>query len=165
MAVNTPQDAHRQLVTEAEHSWTLGLMAYAIVEDQKYEWIAHLKETEGREPTTTEIENWFRSRTPESFTRVVADAEHALQLVADDALEEIIGDERRGAFESGIVEAVNGMTGSWRQFGIGIGASLVGAILFAILILVVAFIAIDNRSIVDLVKESPNDHVEQHEAE
>ncbi|MDA0231379.1 MAG: hypothetical protein O3B21_14490 [Proteobacteria bacterium] len=95
MAVNTSQDTHRQLVTEPVYSWTLGLMAYAIVEDQKYEWIAHLKKTEDREPTPAEIENWFRSRTPESFTRAVADAEHALQLVADDALARIIHDGHR----------------------------------------------------------------------
>ena len=57
----SPEEAHRRLVAEAEYSWTLGLMAYAIVEDQKYEWIAHLRNVEDREPTTAEIEIWFRN--------------------------------------------------------------------------------------------------------
>lgn len=34
-------DTHRILVEEAEHSWTLGLLAFAIMEDRRFDWMKH----------------------------------------------------------------------------------------------------------------------------
>ena len=118
--IKSSLDVHKMLVTDAEHSWTLGLMAYAIVEDQKHEWISHITMLNDREPTHTEIEEWFRQRTPESFHRALADAENTLQLVADDALKEIIEIERREVLEQAVIQSIESHSGGWRQFGKGL---------------------------------------------
>ncbi len=162
--IKSSQDVHKMLVTGAEHSWTLGLMAYAIVEDQKHEWISHVSTLKHREPTHPEIEEWFLQRTPESFHRAIADAENTLQLVADDALKEIIEIERREVLEQAVIQSIERHSGGWRQFGIGVAAGLVSALLFAVLIIIVAVIVLDNRSLVDLAKIASTEQINEEDS-
>ena len=47
-----PEDVYKELVENRpdDEEWLLGLVAFAVVEEQKIEWIKHQKENSGQIP-------------------------------------------------------------------------------------------------------------------
>jgi hypothetical protein len=142
--VSNSADVHRFLVDEAKYSWTLGLLAFAIIEDQKFDWIAHFRENFGRDPDESEIIYWYEQQPESEFTRAIADAEHALQLVADDALKDILDRERLEVERGVVVTEIRLSRRFLPQFGINVAAGIISSLLFAaILVLIALFVFLD----------------------
>jgi hypothetical protein len=53
------EDVYRRMVEESEESCLLGLMAFAIVEEQRIEWMKHFAEHNGRTPNEVDVRNWY----------------------------------------------------------------------------------------------------------
>lgn len=154
--VSNSADVHRLLVDEAQHSWELGLLAFAIIEDQKFDWIAHFRENNGRDPDEAEIRNWYEQQPESEFTRAIADAEHALQLVADDALKDILDRERLEVERGVIVSEIRLSRRFWPQFGINVAAGVISSLLFAAILVLFALLVFLDPSPIGWVRSPPS---------
>src|SRR5688572_5598906 len=62
-------DIYRELVEESDDNWLLGLVAFAVFEEQRIEWAKHRLETRGHAPTAAEVSAWYESQPPSALTR------------------------------------------------------------------------------------------------
>lgn len=53
--ISGPEDAYRILVEESEENWLRGLLAFAIVEEQRIEWAKHFERHNERPPDTADV--------------------------------------------------------------------------------------------------------------
>ena len=57
-----PEDVYRELVDESEEHWLYCLIAFAIVEEQKIEWIKHYEEQYNTPPSPDQIREWYEQQ-------------------------------------------------------------------------------------------------------
>ena len=123
--ISSSEDLFRQLVEEGEDGWLLGLLAFAIAEEQRMDWMKHLRERNGESPDAEEIEGWYQQQPPNILLRAKSDAENVLGQYADEVLEQVLPTERREILESAIVREMREVRKFWPQFGINVaGGSL-----------------------------------------
>jgi len=58
------QDTYRELVEESNESWLLGLVAFAVVEEQRVEWMRHYEKSHGALPTADQVHGWVEPQPP-----------------------------------------------------------------------------------------------------
>ena len=138
--ISSSEDLYRQLVEDGEDSWLLSLLAFAIAEEQRMDWMKHTREQEGVFPDTEAIKDWYQQQPPNVMSRARGDAENVLQQYVDEVLEEVLANERREIMESAIVREIREVRRLWPQFGINVAGGLVGAFLFAAMLATLAFI-------------------------
>ncbi len=143
-------DVYRQLVEEADESWLYGLVCFAIVEEQRIEWMKHFEENNGNSPSTQDIQHWYEQQPEGVLLRAKGTAENALQLYADLVLQEILETERREVAESVIVSEVRLIRRFWPLFGINVAAGFASALLFAAVLVVLALVVLTDVSPVKL---------------
>lgn len=149
MRLSNSEDAHRLLVEEAEHSWTLGLMAFSILEDRRFDWMKHFAENNGRRPNADEITYWYEQQSERVLQDVLADAESALTLLVEDALEEV----RRGIEQDVIVQEIRQGRRFLPQFGISVAGGVVSALIFAAILVVLAFLVFVDPSPIKFMRD------------
>lgn len=152
MKLTNSKDAHRSLVEEAEHSWTLGLLAFAILEDRRFDWMRHFTENNGEPPTPEEITHWYEQQSERVLQDVVADAENALTLFVQDALEEV----RRDIEQDVIVQEIRQGRRFLPQFGTSVAGGVASALIFAAILAIVAWVVLSDISPVGLVRGNLN---------
>jgi hypothetical protein len=152
---------YRSLVEqEEETSWLLGLVAFAVFEERRIEWMQHFEEQNKKVPTADEIQNWYEQQPDGALLRAKGDAEGVLQVYAQDVEEEILV-SHRGVIESEvIVSEIRSLKRPWAEFGINVGAGFVSAFLFAAILTAFAFIVFADTSPVDLRKFIGNNESE-----
>src|SRR5690606_40951989 len=75
-----PEDIYRELVEESDENWLYGLVAFAVIEEQRIEWMKHMQENTGRLPTPEQVSEWYQQQPPNCLLRAKGTAENALQL-------------------------------------------------------------------------------------
>ena len=150
--ISNSQDVYRQLVEESDEDWLYGLVAFAVVEEQRIEWMKHFDEHNGHVPDTNEIQHWYEQQPEGVLLRSKGTAENALQVYADEVLQEIIEIERREASDGVIVGEIRLARRFWPQFGTNVAAGLVSALLFAAVLILVAILVLTDASPVNLWK-------------
>jgi hypothetical protein len=138
------------MVEESDQSWLLGLLAFAIVEEQRIEWMKHFAEHNGRTPNEVDLRNWYEQQPEGVLRRATGEAENALQLFADDVLQEVLEVERRRVAEGVIVNEIRLVRRFWPQFGISAAGGFVSALVFAALLAIIAFVVWQGPSPVQL---------------
>ena len=93
--------------------------------------------------------------------RAKGTAENALQLYADEVLQEILETERREVSEVVIVREIQLARRFWPQFGINVAAGLASAVLFAAVLILVAIIVLTEVSPVNFWKGVIGHQVEE----
>ena len=101
--ISNSEDLYRHLVEDGEDSWLLSLLAFAIAEEQRMDWMKHSREQDGVFPNTEAIKDWYQQQPPSVLSRARGDAENVLQQYVDEVLEEVLTNERREIMESAIV--------------------------------------------------------------
>jgi hypothetical protein len=92
--ISSSEDVYRQHVEESDEAWLYGLVAFAVVEEQRIEWMKHIEEHNGRAPSTVDIQRWYEQQPGGVLLRAKGDTENALTLYADEVLQEILETER-----------------------------------------------------------------------
>jgi len=162
------EDVYRRFVEDADEDWLFGLVTFAIVEEQRIEWMKHNEQLNNRAPNAEQIQKWYEEQPSGVFLRAKGTAENALQAYAADVLEEVLETERREVAESTIVEEIRLARRFWPQFGLNVGAGFASAVLFAAVLAVLAFIVLRDPSPVELGKsivEHPTRKSENGETE
>ena len=85
-----PEDVYDQLVENSEESWILGLVAFAIIEEQRIEWIKHQVEHTGRTPDADEIKSWYEQQPRGVLLRARDTAEARLKDYSSAIVEEVL---------------------------------------------------------------------------
>ena len=147
------EDVYRQFVEESEEAWLYGLVAFAIVEEQRIEWMKHFEKRNGHRPSVDEIQHWYEQQPQGVLLSAKGDAEHALQAYADEVLEEVLEVERRDVAEGVIVSEIRLARRFLPQFGINVAGGLVSTIVFGAILVLVAFLVWTNPSPVDIGKQ------------
>lgn len=139
-------DVYRHFVEDADESWLFGLVCFAVLEEQRIEWMEHFTLHNDGQPTPADIRKWYEQLSPGALLRIKGTAENALQNYADDVVQEILEAERREAIKGVIVSEIRSANGPLRQFGINVAGGLVSALVFAGFLVAVYFVAIADVS-------------------
>jgi len=148
------EDVYRELVENSEESWLLGLVAFAVVEEQRIEWMRHHENNHGALPSPEQVRAWYEQQPPGLLLRAKGTAENALVAYSEEVSAELDSDHRK-EIETGIVVGEIRQLGKfWPQFGVNVAGGFASALLFAAILSVVAFLVFNDTSPVDMVKKS-----------
>ncbi|MEW5818068.1 MAG: hypothetical protein AB1798_22085, partial [Spirochaetota bacterium] len=89
-----PEDIYDELVENSEESWILGLVAFAVVEEQLIEWMKHQTKHTGKTPTADEIKSWYQQQ-PKSVLLRARDTAEARLKDYSTVIVEVVLDETR----------------------------------------------------------------------
>jgi hypothetical protein len=148
------EDVYRELVEDSKESWLLGLVAFAVVEEQRIEWMRHHEKTNGALPTSDQVRAWYEQQPPSVLLRAKGTAENALLAYSEEVATELDSDYRK-EIETGIVVGeIRQLNKFWPQFGVNVAGGFASALLFAAILTLVAFLVFNDTSPVDMVKKS-----------
>ena len=145
-----PEDTYKLLVEESKENWLYGLVAFAIVEEQRIEWMKHYQNNHTGTPTPENIRNWYQQQPYSVLLRAKGTAENALQAYSADVLDIAMEDQRREVEESIVVAEIRALKSFWPQFGVNLAGGFVSALLFAVLLTLVAFFVLNDTSPVQI---------------
>src|SRR5882672_9737983 len=118
----------------------VGLFAFSLVEKDRMEWMAHIRETHGAEPTEHQIAEWYRSKPETYFEEIGKSAFRWFYSFARILLEDEINDIKKLA----IKETIGDVGKFWPNFWIGNLVGLTSNLVFTLLIVMfVVFITSD----------------------
>lgn len=163
MKFSGPEEIYKELVEESEESWLHGLMAFAVIEEQKIEWMRHEEKNTGSIPSANEIKTWYEQQPSGVLLRAKDTAEARLTDYAQISIDEYSSEFQKEIEESIIVAEIRELKAFWPQFGVNLAGGFVSAILFGVLLIIVAFFVINDTSPVEIgsqlrnqVEDNPN---------
>lgn len=154
-----PEDIYEELVEKSDDNWLLGLVAFAVVEEQKIEWINHQKNINGKSPSDAEIRNWYAQQPEGVLLRATDTAESRLKDYSDEVLELVLAEYKEEIAQGIIVNEINELKQFWPQFGINVAGGVVGALIFSALLILISFIAL-NDTFAQKVEQKINNNSE-----
>jgi len=140
--ISGSEDVYRRFVDEAEEDWLYGLVAFAVIEELRIEWMKHFAEHNGGGPSANDIKHWYEQQTESVLLNAKGTSENALQAYASEVLQEVIETERKELLEGAIVDEIRLARRFWPQFGVNVAAGFASALLFAAALTVVYFVAV-----------------------
>jgi hypothetical protein len=146
-------DVYRELVEDSKENWLYGLVAFAVVEEQRIEWMKHYESQNGRMPDDTEIKSWYEQQPDSVLLRAKGTAESALQTYSAEVLEVANGDIRKEIEESVIVSEITKLGSFWPQFGVNLAGGFCSALLFAAFLIIMAYFVLNDTSPVEIGKK------------
>nr|VFK12796.1 MAG: hypothetical protein BECKLPF1236A_GA0070988_100764 [Candidatus Kentron sp. LPFa]VFK28910.1 MAG: hypothetical protein BECKLPF1236C_GA0070990_100764 [Candidatus Kentron sp. LPFa] len=149
---STSDELYRKLVEESEKHWLLGLVTFASIEEQRIEWTGHYEDNNGKPPTLDEIRNWYEQQTEKTLLCVGKDAEDRLREYSKEVLGSIIEEHKKETEEGVIIGEIKKSRHFWPQFWVNLAGGTASAILFAMLLAVIAFIVLNDTSPAQLVE-------------
>ncbi len=81
------EEIYRELVEESDENWILGLVAFAVIEEQRVEWMRHQESNGASLPGPDEIKKWYEQQSEGVLLRAKGTAENALKVFSDDVIE------------------------------------------------------------------------------
>jgi hypothetical protein len=114
------------------------------------EWEKHIEKLEGHPPPDDAVRRWYRDLPPEQLLRAKGEAENSLKAYASEVWDEFRSSEREAVREEIVVQEIRLSRRFWPQFGIGVAAGVVSALMFALLLLALVFIVVRDPSPIGL---------------
>lgn len=148
-----PEDVHRIMVERAKHSWLLGLVAFGIFEDRRFDWMRHFTEHKQRLPTDEEISSWYEQQSPRVVDDIIADAENSLKIYGEEVLEHTIEDLRRETATGVIVDEIRLSRNFWAQLGVNVLGGILSAFIFAAILVILVVIIFSDPSPVKMMQD------------
>jgi hypothetical protein len=123
---------------------------FAVVEEQRVEWMRHHESNHGVLPTQAEIKTWYEQQPSSVLLRAKGTAENSLQTYSNEVLA-LVDEQQRKEIEDGIVVGeIRAMNRFWPQFGVNLAGGFASAILFAALLTLIAFLVLNEHSPVEI---------------
>jgi len=148
------EDVYRELVEDSQESWLLGLVAFAVVEEQRIEWMRHHEKRHGALPTADQVKSWYEQQPPSILLRAKGTAENALLAYSEQVSAELDENYRKEISDGRVGGEIRALNKFWPQFGVNVAGGLASTLLFAALLTVVAFLVFNDTSPVELVKKT-----------
>lgn len=160
-----PEDVYDELIENSEDHWLLGLVAFAVIEEQRIEWMKHQTAHNGGFPSSEEIKNWYKQQPYSVLLRAKDTAETRLKDYSNEIVELIMEDQRKEIEESIIVNEIRETKKFWPQFGVNLAGGFVSALLFGVLLTILAFFVINDTSPTQIganLRKNVNKEVKDH---
>lgn len=141
-----PEEIYAALVEDTERDWLLGLVAFAVIEEQKIEWMKHQQIHNGAEPTSEDVQLWYQQQPEGVLLRALDTAEARLKDYSNVVVDEVIEDTIDEIKESVVVREVRELKRFWPQFGVNLAGGFASAILFTGLLIFMAFVMFNDSS-------------------
>ena len=93
---SSSEDIYKQLVEDSEEDWLYGLVAFAVVEEQRIEWLRHYEKLNAKTPSEEEIRRWYEQQHPNVLLRAKGTAENTLKIYSNKVTELAIDDKLKG---------------------------------------------------------------------
>lgn len=148
------QDIYRELVEDSKESWLLGLVAFAVMEEQRIEWMRHYEESHGTLPNVEQVRGWYEQQPPGALLRAKGTAENALLAYSEEVSDELDAEYRKEIENGIVVGEIRELKQFWPQFGVNVAGGFVSALLFAAILTLFAFLVFNDTSPVEMVKQS-----------
>ena len=147
-----PEDIYKELVENSseDEEWLLGLVAFAVVEEQKIEWMKHQQENNGQPPSTADIESWYQQQPSGVLLRAKDTAIARLTDYGQNTIDTYASEFQKETEEGIIVGEIRGIKKFWPQFGVNLAGGFASALLFAALLTLIAFFVFSDSSPVDI---------------
>ena len=156
-----PEDTYKELVDDKDSDWLFGLVAFAVVEEKKIEWIRHQTEHNGGEPTDEDIRNWYKQLPSGELLRARDTAQARLTDFGKDTINTFLEDYEEEIKEEAIVKEIRSATKFGTQFGINVLGGLASALLFAAILVLLAFVLLNDASPLDIGEKLGHKSTEQ----
>ena len=153
--ISSSNDVYKCQVAESEKNWEegdnwlLGLIAFAVMEEDRIEWSKHFEENNNKAPTPDEVRHWYEQQPNGKLLAARGTASNLLKLYAEDVLEAASEDARREVETGIIVREIQQGRRFGPQVAISVLGGLVAALIFGALITTVYFIAKNDVSPID----------------
>nr|VFK42442.1 MAG: hypothetical protein BECKSD772F_GA0070984_11228 [Candidatus Kentron sp. SD]VFK48247.1 MAG: hypothetical protein BECKSD772E_GA0070983_11189 [Candidatus Kentron sp. SD] len=161
---STSDDIYRELVQESEESWLYGLVAFAIIEERRIDWVRHYEVTNGGPPNSDETRSWYEQQPESELLRAKGEAENALREYSDEVVQSDIEEYGEKIKENIVVSEIRKLGRFWPQFGVNLAGGVTSAVLFAALLLILAFLVLNDISPVQIgvqIGENPKGEIEE----
>lgn len=163
-----PQDIYKKLVEDVaeNENWLLGLVAFAVIEEQKIEWMKHQAENNGVIPAADEVEAWYAQLPTGALLRAKDTAQSRLTDYGNSVIEEYSSDYANEIKEGIIVAEIREAKQFWPQFGVNLAGGFASSVLIAALLTLLAFLLFNDTSESDIAsklksKLEVNSHAEE----
>ena len=150
------EDIYKELVDDSEENWLYGLVAFAVVEEQRIEWMKHYAESNDEMPDAVKVKEWYQQQPQSSLLRAKGTAESALQVYSSEVLDIALDDQRKSVEEGVIIGEIKESRKFWPQFGVSLAGGLAGALLFAAFLAIVAYFVFNDVSPVQIGQQLNN---------
>jgi hypothetical protein len=150
-----PRDVFTRLVDEAEHSFELGLMAFALIENKRFDWMRHVEKYENRTPDQSEIDRWHRELPPSELRIAVDHAESMLRNSAETIMGEVLDLEVRRVRDSTLFTEIQTLRRFWPAFGVNVAGGLTSALVFAALVVLLGAYVLADFDLIKVFSEQP----------
>jgi len=147
------EDIYEELVENSNDHWILGLVAFAIIEEQRIEWMKHQNSNNGVLPTSEEVKNWYEQQPKAALLRAKDTAESRLKDYSNEIVDLIMEDQKKEIEEGIIVSEIRNANKFLPQLGVNIFGGLASALIFAALLTIVAFFVLHGTSPTELGKD------------
>lgn len=151
--ISNSEVVYHELVEESEENWLSGLVAFAIIEEQRIEWMRHIEKYESRIPSIDDIRHWYEQLPDGALLRAKGDAENTLTVYADEVLQAVLETERREVADGVIVNEIRLARRFLPQYGITVAGGVTSAIIFALVLVGLAFFVLFESSPINLGKD------------
>lgn len=149
-----PQDIYDKLVENSSDNWILGLVAFAVIEEERIEWMKHKKNNTSTYPTPEEIENWYKEQPETILLRAKDTAEARLKDYSSEAItvfEETYCNDIRNSI---LISEIQNTKKFLPQFGINILGGLISSLIFSAIILLLWFTLVNDLSATKIVENA-----------
>lgn len=149
-----PEDTYKLLVEQSQDNWLYGLVAFAVLEEQRIEWMRHIESQSGALPTDQQIRDWYQQQPSSALLRARGTAENALKVYAEEIATTIEEDYKKEILESTVVSEIRSNNRFWPQFGANVASGLVSTLIFSLLLVLLALIVFRDPSPVAMIKQT-----------
>jgi hypothetical protein len=154
-----PEDIYRETVEQPQQGWLVGLLAFAVVEERRIEWVRHRRRTVDAAPTSEEVQAWYEAQPHGAVVRAVAHAESALRGYGKQVAEDF-DEAHRLQVAEGVVVAEIRRLGRWAPvLGMNVLGGLIGSTLFTALLILLGTLVLNEPSASELAGRL-KDHME-----
>lgn len=141
-----PLDVYVELEEDRAEDWLRGLLTYAVIEEQKFEWMTHYAEYSGHVPSEGEVKGWYESLPMAAIVRAKGVAQAALDRYAEEMQSSFAESVRRNVEHSALMGEIRQGRKFWPQFGLSVAGGFASSILFGAFLCVAAFLVLNDRS-------------------
>lgn len=152
-SISGPEDTYRKLVQQTEGNWLRGLIAFAILEEQKVEWMRHMESTSGALPTGDQVRRWYQHQPESALRRVQGAAEVVLNEYSGALTESIEKGYRKEVIDRVVLSTIRSSKKFWPTFIANVAAGCVAALLFSSLLVLLTIIVFRDPSPIAMIRQ------------
>jgi hypothetical protein len=145
-----PEDVFKELVEESIESWLFGLVAFAVVEEQRFEWMKHHESLHGKAPSQDEVRKWYEQQPSSVLLRAKGTAENALQLYASEVVGQVDEQHRKEIADGMVIREIKDSHRFGPQFTLNFLGGFTSTVAFAVLLTAIAFLVFHDVSPVSI---------------